>query len=390
MIPYTSFLYFGISLYAVIPAVLSGLTRRFRNACIALATLGMLMAQYWPVQFTLAKFKVHGFWLVFLFGLFQYGVACAYAALRRRSENRWIFYSAILLSLLPLLLIKFLPLADPAYAVGFLGISYVTFRSLDVLFGLHDRVIQAVPPVAYLSYLLFFTTVSSGPIDRFTRWQQDWNRPRSREDFYADLDSAVHHIFTGFLYKFILAALIKTYWLDPISSAAGTGAVISYMYAYSLYLFFDFAGYSAFAVGFSYLFGIHTPENFNRPFLARNIRDFWNRWHISLSTWFRDHVYSRFVYAAIEHKWFANKHAASYLGFFVSFGLMGLWHGTALHFIVYGLYHAALLSAYEWFNRWNKKHKVWGGSSFAWRAVETVLTVHLVCFGFLIFSGRLG
>ena len=59
---------------------------------------------------------------------------------------------------------------------------------------------------------------------------------------------------------------------------------ISYMYAYTLYLFFDFAGYSAFAIGFSYLFGIHTPENFNRPFLAPNIRDFWNRWHISLSS----------------------------------------------------------------------------------------------------------
>ena len=72
------------------------------------------------------------------------------------------------------------------------------------------------------------------------------------------------------------------------------------MYAYSLYLFFDFAGYTAFAIGVGYLFGIHTPENFQRPFLARDIRDFWNRWHISLSWWFRDHVYMRFVMAASD------------------------------------------------------------------------------------------
>ena len=105
---------------------------------------------------------------------------------------------------------------------------------------------------------------------------------------------------TGFLYKFILAALIKQYWLDVAVTGNDFFSILSYMYAYSLYLFFDFAGYSAFAIGFSYLFGIHTPENFNRPFLAHNIRDFWDRWHISLSEWFRDHVYSRFVFAAIK------------------------------------------------------------------------------------------
>lgn len=72
----------------------------------------------------------------------------------------------------------------------------------------------------------------------------------------------------------------------------------------AFYLFFDFAGYSAFAVSFSYVFGIHTPENFRSPFAAQNIRDFWDRWHISLSSWFRDHVYMRFVMAATKHYWF--------------------------------------------------------------------------------------
>jgi membrane protein involved in D-alanine export len=203
-----------------------------------------------------------------------------------------------------------------------------------------------------------------------------------------DLDTAVPRIFLGFLYKFILAALIKRFWVDHATgnSLANT---ISYMYAYSLYLFFDFAGYSAFAIGFSYLFGIRTPENFNLPFLATNIRDFWNRWHITLSFWFRDHVYMRFLIAAAKGKWFRSEQIASYLGYFLAFGLMGLWHGTELHYIIYGLYQACLLTLYDLFSRWNKQRQLWR-TGRAWRLASIVVTFHFVCFGFLIFSGRLG
>src|SRR6185295_13716333 len=97
-------------------------------------------------------------------------------------------------------------------------------------------------------------------------------------------DVGVQRIMRGFAYKFLLAALIKTHWLEPAATGHGFWPVVSYMYAYTLYLFFDFAGYSAFAIGVGYLLGIRTPENFKLPFLARNINDFWNRWHISLST----------------------------------------------------------------------------------------------------------
>src|SRR5213079_2515277 len=175
-------------------------------------------------------------------------------------------------------------------------------------------------------FLFFFPTISAGPIDRYQRFAADWRKRRTRAEFLIDLDSAVHRIFRGFLYKFIVAALIKQYWLERAASSGSLMALVSYMYAYSFYLFFDFAGYSAFAIALSYLFGIHTPENFDRPFLARNIRDFWNRWHISLSWWFRDHIYMRFVMAASKRHWFKNKYVVSPLGFFMTFGLMGLWH----------------------------------------------------------------
>ncbi len=236
--------------------------------------------------------------------------------------------------------------------------------------------------------MLFFPTISSGPIDRYNRFAEDWKKSRTGQEFLQDLDGAVHHIFTGFLYKFILAALIKTYWLDPVAQGTQFLHIVSYMYAYSLYLFFDFAGYSAFAVGFSYVFGIHTPENFNRPFLSRNLRDFWNRWHISLSFWFRDHIYSRFVLAALKGHWFKNKYVASYLGFLITFGLMGLWHGTAWYYLVYGLYHGVMLTVYDLLGRWNKRVKIWG-EGFWWQAASIFITLQVVCFSLLIFSGRL-
>jgi len=199
----------------------------------------------------------------------------------------------------------------------------------------------------------------------------------------------VHRIFRGFLYKFILAALIKKYWLDRVASEATFGALVSYMYAYSFYLFFDFAGYSAFAIAFSYLLGVHTPENFNRPFLARNIRDFWNRWHITLSFWFRDHVYMRFLLAATRGRWIPSRHATAIIGYFLAFGLMGLWHGIEPHFIIYGFYQATLLSGFHIFSEWSK-NRAWPTNGLLWRAGAVFATFHFVCFGLLIFSGRLG
>ncbi len=139
------------------------------------------------------------------------------------------------------------------------------------------------------------------------------------------------------------------------------------MYGYSLYLYFDFAGYSASAVGISHLLGLRTPENFNRPFLARNNRDFWNRWHITLSTWIRDHIYMRFMLAAAKGRWFKCKYTASYLGSFLAFGLMGLWHGIEPYYLLYGVYHGGLLVGHDLFTRWNKTRKVWRDGPL-WRA----------------------
>jgi membrane protein involved in D-alanine export len=113
----------------------------------------------------------------------------------------------------------------------------------------NDHLVSSLPPAQYLAYLLFFPAISSGPIDRYRRFLRDYGHARTRGEFLDDLDGAVNRIFTGFLYKFILARLVETYWMSRVAKCSGLGQTVSYMYAYSLYLFFDFAGYSAFAIG---------------------------------------------------------------------------------------------------------------------------------------------
>ncbi len=389
MIPYTSFLYFGISLYVIIPALIAGLFKRVWRIWLVIATAVMLIIQYFTTQKILPDFPVNEILLVIAYAVYQWLLAIIFLAIRKRGKSQPTFYLAVFLSLLPLLGAKFVPLFQPGYQIFFLGLSYVSFRSLDVIIGIHDEMIQSVPPIQYLTYLLLFTTISSGPIDRFRRFNEDWKRERTRDEFLLDLDGGIHRIFTGFLYKFILAALIKQYWLDPMSQGTNILHIASYMYAYTFYLFFDFAGYSAFAVGFSYIFGIHTPENFNRPFLARDIRDFWNRWHMTLSFWFRDHIYNRFVFTALKNKWFKNRYTASYIGYIITMGLMGVWHGTTLNYIVYGLYHGILLALTDWLNRRYKGNRLLNDKGFGWQAASIFITFHLIAFSFLIFSGRL-
>jgi len=388
MIPYTSFLYFGVSLYVLLPSLLIGWVKKLSRLWIVLATLAMLVVQYSLPQKITANISIPDIWLVVGYVVYEYVAAIIFLAIYRLGKNRLVFYIFLLIGLAPLLAAKFIPLFNIPYSLTFLGLSYVTFRSLDAIIGIQDGLIKSLPPFQYLTYVLFFPTISSGPIDRYNRFGEDWKKSRSGQEFIRDLDAAVHHIFTGFLYKFILAALIKTYWLDPVAQGTQFWQIVSYMYAYSLYLFFDFAGYSAFAVGFSNVFGIHTPENFNRPFLSRDLRDFWNRWHISLSAWFRDQIYSRFVLAALKGHWFKNKYVASYLGYLITFGLMGLWHGIAWYYLVYGLYHGVMLTVYDLLGRWNKRAKIWG-EGFWWQAASIFITLQVVCFGLLVFSGRL-
>lgn len=390
MAPYENFSFFVYLLIPLGPAILLGLlgvSPRVRAAWVLLSTLGMLFLIARPLS---VLFQI----ITYL--LFEWIIMRVYLAYRTRKDGKnrtSVFYLMIFLSLLPLVVVKlnpsFIALGFWHTVIGFLGISYLTFRTVGMVIEVRDGLIKDVQLLDYISFVLFFPTLASGPIDRYRRFVSDLYQPLTRQAYGALAVQGIDHIFRGFLYKFIIAYLINKYWLIPLNHAFGFLPTFKYMYVYSFYLFFDFAGYSAFAIGVSYILGIKTPENFDKPFLSKNIKDFWNRWHISLSFWFRDYIYMRFVLDSAKKKRFRNRYTAPYIGYILLFGIMGLWHGTQLHYIVYGLYHAVLMISFDVLARKNKTLKFWGEGA-GWDLLAILVTAQFVMFGFLIFSGRLG
>lgn len=318
-----------------------------------------------------------------------------YFQYRREKNKSFIFYLAVLLAIIPLAIVKITPLFSehPSF-VGFLGISYLTFKAVQMIMEIRDGIIKEYSIGKYIQFLIFFPTISSGPIDRYRRFLNDLENPPSREKYLDLLNKGIYMIFLGFLYKFIIGYILGSQLLPRVQEFAlnqdGVSlGLLGYMYVYSLYLFFDFAGYSLFAVGTSYLMGYETPINFNKPFISPNIKEFWNRWHMSLSFWFRDYVYMRLMFTLIKKKVFKSRIVASNVGYFALFSLMGAWHGLTWFYIVYGLYHAGLICLTDAWLRVKKKYRKQIPSNRFTHLLAIFLTFHAVCFSFLLFSGFL-
>lgn len=388
MTPYTDLLFGGLALYVVLPAIALGMAGRLRWSWVLPSTLAMFVVQLALTPGRTTAVAWHAVAAGAGWTLWQW--AWAQVALRLRGDaRRWRVWCLVGMALAPLLLLKFSAAAGVHQLVGFLGISYVTFRAVDVQLAIHDGLVTTLPVSRYLAFVLFFPTISAGPIDRYRRFVKDLETPPTRQAYRALLDEAVHRAFIGVLLKFVLAAAVRRWWLEPLTDQRGAWATLSYMYAYSAYLYCDFAGYSAFAESLSRVFGIRTPANFNQPWRARDLNEFWNRWHISLSSFLRDHVYMRFVMAARRRDWFRSRAIVSAIGLVLTFGAMGVWHGTARHFVMYGLYHAVLLIALEWWRRRHPRNQADADARLLPRLAAMVLTAHAAAFGFLIFSGRL-
>ena len=292
----------------------------------------------------------------------------------------------VMLSILPLVVNKVFAITQ-LHLLAFIGISYMSFKTIQIMLEISDGLIKEKISVKdYLQFLLFFPTVSSGPIDRSRRFLKEINEVMPRKDYLELAGDGIYRIVLGLLYKVVLS----TYVYQILLALSNTGTVvysIKYMYLYTLYLFFDFAGYSLMAVGSSNVLGIQTPMNFNKPFLSIDIKDFWTRWHITLSTWLRDFVFSRVLMQVIRKKWFKNRlHNAAY-AYMVNMLVMGFWHGISVSYIAYGFYHGILISGFEIYQKkstFYKKHK----NKTWYKLISWFVTMNLVMVGFFIFSGE--
>ena len=270
---------------------------------------------------------------------------------------------------------------------GFLGVSYMTFKVLQIIFETYDGIIkEPIGLIDYLQFLLFFPTISSGPIDRSKRFMEDIHQTIPREEYVELLGTGLFRLLLGLVYKVVLSGLLYLA-MNHIPNRGLLFTTVSYMYLYTFYLFFDFAGYSLMAVGVSNIMGIQTPMNFNKPFLSIDIKDFWNRWHISLSTWLRDFIFSRIVMKSMRHKWFKTRLTTAMVAYMLNMIFMGFWHGLSWSYIIYGVYHGVLMAGFEWYQKKSKFYKKYKQKT-AYKLVSWFVTMHLVMIGLLIFSGK--
>ena len=321
--------------------------------------------------------------VVYLLAFIIYQYVLVFIAQRMDSKQ---LKPLVMLSILPLVVNKVFAISQ-LHLLAFIGISYMSFKTIQIMLEISDGLIKEKISVKdYLQFLLFFPTVSSGPIDRSRRFLKEINEVMPRKDYLELAGSGIYRIVLGLLYKVVLS----TYVYQMLFALSNTGTVvysIKYMYLYTLYLFFDFAGYSLMAVGSSNILGIQTPMNFNKPFLSIDIKDFWTRWHITLSTWLRDFVFSRVLMQVIRKKWFKNRlHNAAY-AYMVNMLVMGFWHGISVSYIAYGFYHGVLMSGFEIYQKKSNfykknKNKTW------YKLISWFVTINLVMIGFFIFSGE--
>lgn len=332
-----------------------------------------------------------------------------YRNYRKERNNTWIFYLSVFLAVFPLAFIKIVPMFSDMHAshkatlFSFLGISYLTFKSVGMIIEIRDGVLKEFSVQQFLRFLLFMPTFSSGPIDRFRRFNEDYEKIPEKEELLQMLDTSVRYLMRGFLYKFILAYIFGQVILVPLQKyALSQGGwfnlpTLGVMYAYGLDLFFDFAGYTLFALSISNLMGIKSPMNFDAPFKSRDLKEFWNRWHMSLSFWFRDFVFMRLVKTMMTKKVFKNRNVTSGVAYLLNMILMGFWHGLTWYYVAYGAFHGLGLIVNDWWLRQkktiNKNRKSQGKALLPdnrWTAaVGIFLTIHVVMISFLLFSGFL-
>jgi alginate O-acetyltransferase complex protein AlgI len=229
------------------------------------------------------------------------------------------------------------------------GISFYTFHTLTYVIDSYRRTITPTRNFLELScYVSMFSQLVAGPIVRFRQVEGDLARLGS-VDRHAFLDRGWSFFAIGLIEKVLIADTIAGLIDPPLADYAQLSTVGAWlcMLGYTYQLYFDFAGYSHMAVGLGLLFGIRLPQNFNSPYKALDIADFWRRWHISLSSCLRDYLYIP-LGGNRGPRW------TTYCNLMVTMLIGGLWHGASWTFVVWGGYHGLLLMAYRaWGHRWD-------------------------------------
>jgi alginate O-acetyltransferase complex protein AlgI len=258
-----------------------------------------------------------------------------------------------------------------------LGISFYAFQSLTYTIDVYRRDAKATSSyLAYLASVSFFPTTLAGPITRVATLLPQFDK-KDKALPSADGGKALFLIGLGLTKKLLIADYLadnlvnRVFDFPKLYSATETLVAV---YGYALQLYYDFSGYTDIAIGSALLLAIKLPPNFNMPYAAENIADFWRRWHISLSNWLRDYLY--FSLPGLRSKW----KVFTYFNLILTMVLGGLWHGASWNYVTWGLLHGVALAVTHAF-----KNKSAAPAAGLARIARIVVTVNFVCFTWIFF-----
>jgi alginate O-acetyltransferase complex protein AlgI len=260
---------------------------------------------------------------------------------------------------------------DSSNIIAPLGLSYITFQIIAYVVDVSRGTIEAEVDVAkFMAYILFFPKLVSGPI---TRYKQFAEQILLLDPPVAEIAGGLRRVLIGIIKRVLIAnqlALVVNAVFDlPTPAVMPIYAWLS-LAAYTLQIYFDFSGYSDIAIGLGRMMGIALPENFNFPYVARSIGEFWRRWHMTLSAWFREYVF----YPLERHR---LRFAGQQFNLVIVFLLTGLWHGLGLTYLFWGLLHGVAI-AFE----------STGGASWLkglWRPLSHLYTMSIIMLGWVFF-----
>jgi membrane protein involved in D-alanine export len=303
----------------------------------------------------------------------------------------------ILILLLPMLLVK-LDIRISSYPfelnniLSFAGLSYASFRILGYYMDKAPEQ-KMCDFVSYFNFLAFTPTLLIGPIEKFSRFkasQDSGFASINKENFSLGWNALVK----GIAFKYVFAEIIDRYWLSKFdASSKEVFFMLNNMYGYYLYLFFDFAGYSAMALGIGKMMGMNVPVNFTNPFLVVNPQDFWRRFHISLGDWLREYFFTP-LYMYFTRKKSLKKYPLSRqnIALILTFLLMGCWNGFKLNYILsgflFGLF-SAIHNSYLVECKKKNRDVIFGKlDPKAVKLISIFITFNIVAFALYIFSGH--
>jgi D-alanyl-lipoteichoic acid acyltransferase DltB (MBOAT superfamily) len=350
--------------------------------------LALVAASY----FFYAQWNWHYCLLLAGSSLLTYAGGIGINAARTQSARQWIVGITVAMHLLLLSTFKYLDFLVGstnhllhAFGTDFelpfmeiilpVGISFFTFHGISYLVDVYRGDVGVCKRFAdILLYLSFFPQLVAGPIVRASFFLPQLARPPAER---VPIAEPVLLIIGGLFKKVVIATYLATDLVDPVffdPSRYGTLDLVLAAYGYAVQIYCDFSAYTDMAIGFATLLGYRFPINFNQPYRAQSLREFWQRWHITLSSWLRDYLYKP-LGGSWGGRWFTARNLM------ITMLLGGVWHGAAWKFVAWGGLHGLGLVIERFFQPWSGAWaRTWWG-----RAIAVLIVFHIVCLGWILF-----